>query len=165
MSAQVSFKPAGYYSVTPHIVVSDARAAAEFYKKAFGAETRPFATSPDGKVMHTEVKIGDSTVMLNDEFPDWNVLSPTSTKADTSVTLHLYVQDADKTYAAAVEAGATPTMPLENQFWGDRYGKVKDPFGHTWAIATHIKDMSHDDMMAAQEEAMAKMTHEMAGKK
>jgi uncharacterized glyoxalase superfamily protein PhnB len=162
MSAQVSFKPAGYYSVTPHLVVSDSKAAAEFYKKAFGAETRPFATGPDGKVMHTEVKIGDSTVMLNDEFPDWHVLAPTSTKADTSTTLHLYVEDADKTYATAVAAGATPTMPLENQFWGDRYGKVKDPFGHTWAIATHIKDMTHDEMMAAQKEAMEKMADKMA---
>ena len=107
----------------------------EFLKKAFGAETRPLATDPDGKVMHTEVKIGDSTVMLNDEFPDWQVLSPTSTKADTSVTLHLYVEDADKTYAAAVAAGASPTMPLENQFWGDRYGQIKDQFGHLWSFA------------------------------
>jgi uncharacterized glyoxalase superfamily protein PhnB len=112
--------------------------------------------------MHTEVKIGDSTVMLNDEFPDWHVLSPTSTKCDTSTTLHLYVEDADKTYATAVAAGATPIMPLEDQFWGDRYGKVKDPFGHTWAIATHIKDMTHDEMMAAQKEAMAKMADKMA---
>lgn len=162
MSAKVSFKPAGYYSVTPHLVVSDAKKAAEFYKKAFGAVTGPFATGPDGKVMHTEVKIGDSTVMLNDELPEWHVLSPTSTKADTCVTLHVYVEDADKTYAAAVAAGATPTMPLEDQFWGDRYGKVKDPFGHTWAIATHIKDMTHDEMMAAQKEAMAKMADKMA---
>jgi len=165
MSAQVSFKPAQYHTVTPHLVVSDSRKAAEFYKKAFGAETRPFATGPDGKVMHTEVKIGDSTVMMNDEFPDWGVLAPTSSKADTSVTLHLYVENADKTYADAVAAGAIPSMPLEDQFWGDRYGKVKDPFGHTWAIAQHIKDMTHDEMMAAQKEAMDKMTHEMAAKK
>jgi PhnB protein len=157
MSPKVSYKPAGYYNVTPHLVVSDSRKAAEFYQKAFGAETRPFATSPDGKVMHTEVKIGDSTVMLNDEFPDWHVLSPTSTKADTSVTLHLYVEDADKTYAAAVAAGATPTMPLEDQFWGDRYGKVKDPFGHTWAIATHIKDQTPEEMKAAMDASMASM--------
>jgi len=165
MSAKISPIPAGYHNITPHIVVSDARKAAEFYKKAFGAETRPFATGPDGKVMHTEVKIGDSTLMLNDEFPEWQVLSPTSTKADTSVTLHLYVQDAVKTYAAAVAAFARPTMPLEDQFWGDRYGKVKDPFGHTWSIAQHIKDMTHEEMMAAQKEAMAKMADKMAATK
>lgn len=157
MSTKASPVPPGYHTVTPHIVVNDARKASEFYQRAFGAEVRPFATGPDGKVMHTEVKIGNSTVMLNDEFPDWGVLSPTSTKADTSVTLHLYVDDADKTLAAAVAAGAVVTMPLQDQFWGDRYGKVRDPFGHSWAIATHIKDMSHDEMMAAQEEAMVNM--------
>ena len=110
--------------------------------------------------MHTEVKIGDSTLMLNDEFPEWHVLSPTSTKADTSVTLHLYVEDADKVFATAQAAGAEVTMPLQDQFWGDRYGKLKDPFGHTWAIATHIKDQSPEEMKTAMDEAMAKMpTH------
>src|SRR5664279_2265126 len=157
MSAKVSPIPQGYHSITPHIVVNDARKAAEFYKQAFGAEVRPFATDPAGKVMHTEVKIGDSTLMLNDEFPEWHVLSPTSTKADTCVTLHLYVEDADKVFATAQAAGAEVTMPLQDQFWGDRYGKLKDPFGHTWAIATHIKDQSPEEMKAAQDEAMAKM--------
>ncbi len=160
MSPKVSPIPQGYHSITPHIVVNDARAASEFYRKAFGAEVRPFATGPDGKVMHTEVKIGDSTLMLNDEFPEWHVLSPTSTNADTAVTLHLYVEDADKVVASAVAAGAVVTMPLQDQFWGDRYGKVRDPFGHSWSIATHIKDQSPDEMKAAMDEAMSKMaTH------
>ncbi len=157
MSPKVSPIPAGNHSVTAHLVVNDSRKAAEFYKRAFGAEVFPFATDPGGKVMHTQVKIGDSIVMFNDEFPNWGILAPTSSKSETGVTLHLYVEDADKTVAAAVAAGAVVTMPLADQFWGDRYGKVKDPFGHTWAIATHIKDMSHEEMMAAQEEAMANM--------
>ena len=98
--------------------------------------------------------------MFNDEFPEWTCCSPTSTKADTCVTLHLYVEDADKVFAAAQAAGAEVTMPLQDQFWGDRYGKLKDPFGHTWAIATHIKDQSPEEMKAAMDEAMAKMpTH------
>jgi len=160
MSAAVSPIPKGYHTITPHIVVSDAKKAAEFYKNAFGAEIRGIAAGPDGKVMHAEVKIGDSVLMLNDEFPEWHVLSPTSTKADTAVTLHLYVENADKAFAQAVKAGAVATMPLEDQFWGDRYGKVRDPFGHTWSIATHIKDQSPEEMKAAMDEAMAKMhTH------
>ena len=160
MSTTVSPIPKGYHSITPHIVVSDAKKAAEFYKNAFGAEIRGMATGPDGKIMHAEVKIGDSILMLNDEFPEWHVLSPTSTKADTAVTLHLYVEDADKALDRAVKAGAVVTMPLEDQFWGDRYGKVRDPFGHTWSIATHIKDQSPEEMKAAMDEAMSKMpTH------
>ncbi len=160
MSTTVSPIPKGYHSITPHIVVSDAKKAAEFYKNAFGAEIRGMATGPDGKIMHAEVKIGDSILMLNDEFPEWHVLSPTSTKADTCVTLHLYVDDVDKVFATAQAAGAEVTMPLQDQFWGDRYGKLKDPFGHSWAIATHIKDQSPEEMKAAMDEAMAKMpTH------
>lgn len=158
--SEVNPIPPGFHTLTPHIVVNDTRKAAEFYKKAFGAEVLGIAEMPDGTVMHAAIKIGDSIMMLNDEFPNFGVLSPTSTKCDTSVTLHLYVDDADKLYASAVAAGAAPTMPLMDQFWGDRYGKVKDPFGHTWAIATRIKNMTHEEMKVAQDEAMAKMpTH------
>ena len=157
MSAKVSPVPAGYHTITPHIVVNDAKKAAEFYKKAFGAEIRGIMDGPDGHVMHAEVKIGDSILMLNDEFPSYGALSPTSTKADTCVSLHLYVEDADKVFASAQAAGAVVTMPLQDQFWGDRYGKVKDPFGHSWSIATHIKDMSSEEMKDAMDEAMAKM--------
>jgi PhnB protein len=160
MSAEVSPIPPGFHTLTPHIVVNDAKKAAEFYKKAFGAEILGIATTPDGVVMHAAAKIGDSILMFNEEFPDYGVLSPTSTKTGTSVTLHLYVEDADKVFASAVAAGAVETMPMQDQFWGDRYGKVKDPFGHSWAIATHIKNMTHEEMKVAQDEAMAKMaTH------
>ena len=157
MGAKVSPIPVDYHTITPHIVVKDTRKAVDFYKRAFGAEVRGIAEGPDGHVMHAEVKIGDSILMLNDELPEWHVLSPTSTKADTCVSLHLYVEDADKVFASAQAAGAVVTMPLLDQFWGDRYGKVKDPFGHSWSIATHIKDLSPEEMKVAMDEAMAKM--------
>ena len=157
MSAKVSPIPPGYHTITPHIVVNDARKAIEFYKKAFGAEVRGTADGPGGKVMHAEIKIGDSVLMLNDEMPEYGAMSPTGTKADTCVSLHLYVEDADKVFAQAKAAGAVETMPLADQFWGDRYGKLRDPFGHSWSIATHIKDQSPEEMKAAMDEAMAAM--------
>lgn len=157
MSPKVSPIPQGHHTITPHIVVNDTRKAVDFYQRAFGAEVRGIAEGPDGHVMHAEIKIGDSILMLNDEFPSYNVLSPTSTNADTCVSLHLYVEDADKVFAQAKAAGAVETMPLADQFWGDRYGKLRDPFGHSWSIATHIKDLSHEEMKAAMDEAMSKM--------
>lgn len=157
MSTSVSPVPPGYHSLTPHIVVSDSQKAIEFYQRAFGAEVRGVSKGPDGKVMHAEIKIGDSIMMLNDEFPAWSVLAPTSTKADTCVRLHLYVENADKVFQSALDAGANVLMPLADQFWGDRYGQVADPFGHRWSIATHIKDMTPAEMAAAQEVAMAEM--------
>ena len=159
MSAQVSPIPPGYHTITPHIVVNDARKAIEFYKKAFGAEVRGIADGPGGKVMHAEIKIGDSIVMLNDEMPEFGSMSPTGTKADTCTTLHLYVPDADKVFSQAKAAGAVETMPLADQFWGDRYGKLKDPFGHAWSIATHIKDLSPEEMKKSMDEAMAAMAN------
>jgi PhnB protein len=157
MSAKVSLIPAGYHSITPHLVVNNSKKAIEFYQRAFGAEVRGIMDGPDGHVMHAEIKIGDSILMLNDELPAFHALSPTSTKADTCVSLHLYVEDADKVFKAALAAGAVETMPLQDQFWGDRYGKIKDPFGHSWSIGTHIKDLSPEEMMKAQNEAMSKM--------
>jgi PhnB protein len=142
MSAAVSPIPPGYHTLTPHIVVSDAKKAADFYQKAFGAEVRGM----------------DSILMFNEEVRHVGVLSPNSTKASTCVTLHMYVKDADKAFAAAVAAGAKVIMPLEDQFWGDRYGTVEDPFGHRWSIATHIKDMSPEQMKTAMDEAIAKMS-------
>jgi len=157
MSATVSPIPPGYHTLTPHIFVSDAKKAAEFYQKAFGAEVRGIAQAPDGKVIHAEVKIGDSILMFNDEVPQAGVLAPTTTNASTCVTLHMYVEDADKTFASAVAAGAKVKMPLQDQFWGDRYGSLEDPFGHCWSIATHIKDQTPEEMKAAMDEAMASM--------
>ena len=157
MSTSVSPVPAGLHTLTPHIVVNDARKAIDFYQRVFGAEVIGVHAMPDGKVMHAEIKIGDSPIMLNDEFPDWGSPSPTLTKADTCVRLHLYVPDADRVFNAAVAAGAQVVMPMADQFWGDRYGQVVDPFGHRWSIATRVKDLTPEEMKAASDAAMANM--------
>lgn len=135
-------QPAG---LVPHLVVSDAAAAIEFYKKAFGAEETFRMPGPDGKsVMHAEIRIGDSAVMLGGEWE--GVCKGPLTLGGTPVALHLYVQDADASFKKAVEAGATPVMEPMDAFWGDRYGKIKDPFGHEWSIATHIKDYTPQEI-------------------
>jgi uncharacterized glyoxalase superfamily protein PhnB len=157
MSNSVNPVPKGFHTLTPHLVVSDSRKAAEFYKRAFGAEILGLSEGPGGKIMHATARIGDSMLMFNDEFPEWNSPSPTMTKTDTCVRLTLYVADADKVFNDAVAAGSQVLMPLIDQFWGDRYGQIIDPFGHRWAIAQHIKDMTKEEMEVAQEEAMAKM--------
>ena len=149
--------PEGYHRVTPHLVVRNAAAAIEFYKKAFGAVEIMRAPGPDGKsIMHAELQIGDSRVFLNDEFPDMGALSPLAFKG-TSITLHLYVEDADKQFKQAVDAGAEVLMPLADQFWGDRYGIVKDSFGHQWSIGSHIEDLTLEQKNERACKAMAQM--------
>ena len=149
--------PEGYHRVTPHLVVRNAAAAIEFYKKAFGAVEIMRSPGPDGKsIMHAELQIGDSRVFLNDEFPDMGALSPLAFKG-TSITLHLYVEDADKQFRQAVDAGAEVLMPLADQFWGDRYGIVKDPFGHQWSIGSHIEDLTHEQKNERACKAMAQV--------
>ncbi len=138
--------PEGYHSLTPGLVARNAAAAIEFYKKAFGAEEVTRMTGPDGSVMHAEIRIGDSVVMLGDENPSFGTLSPLSTNGTPS-SLHLYVDDADAAFERALRAGATVRYPLENAFWGDRYGKVTDPFGHGWSVATHVEDVPPEEMM------------------
>jgi PhnB protein len=145
--------PDGYHRVTPHLVVRNAAAAIEFYKKAFGAVERGRAPGPEGKIMHAELQIGDSRVFLNDEFPEMGALSPLSVKG-TAVTLHLYVQDADQQFQQALKAGAEAVMPLADQFWGDRYGIVKDPFGHQWSIGSHMEDVTPEQMKERMAQAM-----------
>jgi uncharacterized glyoxalase superfamily protein PhnB len=157
MSSTVTPIPKGFHTLTPHIVVHDAKAAADFYHRAFGAEVMGISIGPDGKVMHAQVRIGDSILMFGDEYPEWNCPSPSTTKADTCVRLHLYVEDVDKVFDSAVQAGAQAVMPVTTQFWGDRYGQVLDPFGHRWSIATHVKDLTPEEMKAAADRAMAKM--------
>jgi len=148
--------PEGYHTLTPFLTVRDAARAIEFYKQAFGATERGVAKGPDGKVMHAEIKIGDSIIMMSDEFPEFGSLSPESV-GNTSMGLHIYVEDVDASFDRAVKAGAKVEMPVMDQFWGDRYGRLKDPFGHKWSIATHKKDMSADEMKRAMDEAMAVM--------
>ncbi len=150
--AQVDPIPKDMHSITPHIVCKDAKAAIEFYKKAFNATELARLDGNDGKLMHACIQIGDSTVMMADEYPDWGSVGPATLKG-TPVTLHLYVPDADKAFAQAVNAGATVKMPLADMFWGDRYGIVVDPFGHNWSIATHIRDVSMEEMRANVDKA------------
>jgi PhnB protein len=148
--------PEGYHTITPYLTVRDAARAIEFYKQAFGAEARGVMPSPDGKVMHAELRIGDSIIMLADEFPEFGSLSPQTT-GGSGTGLHIYIENVDAAFDRAVKAGATVEMPVADMFWGDRYGKLKDPFGHKWSIGTHTKDMSMDEMNRGMEEEMAKM--------
>jgi uncharacterized glyoxalase superfamily protein PhnB len=142
--------PDGMHTVTPHLICADADAAIEFYKKAFGAVETARMPGPNGKLMHAAVRIGDSTVMLVDEMPEWGALGPKALKG-SPVTIHLYVDDADAFAARAIGAGATEKMPVSEMFWGDRYGQVEDPFGHRWSIATHVRDLSPAKMQKAMQ--------------
>ena len=144
--------PEGMHSVTPHLVCAGAASAIEFYTKAFGAVEAGRLPGPDGRIMHAAIRIGDSTVMLVDEMPEWGALGPKSLKG-SPVTIHLYVDDVDACVARAVQAGAKVTMPVADQFWGDRYGKLEDPFGHHWSVGTHIRDVGREEM----QQAMKKM--------
>jgi PhnB protein len=145
MSKKVSAIPEGYASVTPYITISGASDAIAFYKKAFGAEEVMRMNSPDGKVMHAEIRIGGSVIMLHDENPEWKALSP-KTIGGSASSIMLYVPDVDAVMKAAEQAGATVTMPAADQFYGDRCGNITDPFGHKWAIATHIEDVAPDEI-------------------
>jgi uncharacterized glyoxalase superfamily protein PhnB len=140
--------PDGMHTITPHLVCRDAVAAIAFYQKAFGAVELARLPGPQGKLMHAMLRIGDSPLMLVDEFPDWGALGPQSLKG-SPVTIHLYVADVDAAVERAVTAGARLTMPVADMFWGDRYGTIEDPFGHHWSIATHIRDMSPEEIQAA----------------
>jgi len=144
--------PDGMHAVTPHLTCAGAADAIEFYKKAFNAVEIKRMPGPQGKLMHALIRIGDSAVMLADEFPDWGSLGPKSLNG-SPVTIHIYVEDVDALVERAVAAGAKITMPLEDTFWGDRYGKLEDPFGHHWSVATHLRDMSSEDMQQAAQKA------------
>lgn len=141
----VSPVPHGYHTVTPYFCVDGAAKAIEFYKQAFGATELYRMATPDGKVGHAEIQIGDSRLMLADEFPDMDFRGPNKL-GGSPVTLHLYVDGVDALYARAVKAGATPTRPVADQFYGDRGGGVKDPWGHNWWLATHKEDLSAEEL-------------------
>ena len=145
---QVKPVPDWMHTVTPHLVCAGVADAIEFYKKAFNAVEVMRLPGPQGKLIHACIRIGDSAVMLADEFPDWGSLGPKPLKG-SSVTIHLQVKDADAVFEQAVSAGAKIKMPLGDMFWGDRYGMLEDPFGHHWAIATHLRDVSLEEMQAA----------------
>ena len=147
MNAKVKPIPEDMHSLTPHIVCKDALGAIEFYKRAFGAVDAGTLLSRDGSLMHAMIRIGDSALMLMEENPQWGAFGPDAQKG-SPVSLHLYVNDVDAAFAKAVAAGATSKMEPVDMFWGDRYGALVDPYGHSWALATHIKDLTPEEIEA-----------------
>ena len=147
--------PDGYHSLTAYLIISGAADAIGFYKKAFGATELMRIDAPGGKIGHAEIKIGDSPIMLADEFPGCSNRSPQSL-GGSPVGIMLYVTDVDAAFQKAVDAGAKVEAPLEDMFWGDRYGKLTDPFGHSWSLATHKEDVAPAEMQKRMQAAMAK---------
>ncbi|KFI06558.1 VOC family protein [Massilia sp. BSC265] len=145
--------PEGFHSVTPHLVCEGAADAIAFYSQAFGAVEVSRMSGPGGKIMHAELRIGDSIIMLCDDFPEYGSRGPLALQG-SAVVIHLYVPDADSVWERALAAGARPLMPLGNAFWGDRYGQLADPFGHRWAIATRLRDMTPREIEAEMAKAM-----------
>jgi len=148
--------PEGYHTLTPYISVDDTAGAIDFYKQAFGAKERVRMDTPDGKVGHAELEIGDSRVMLSDPMPGATVRPPKDI-GGASASIFMYVEDVDAVVRQAVDAGATVTMEVADQFWGDRFGSVTDPFGHLWSIATHVEDVPPEEMEERSKAAMAAM--------
>ena len=155
-NAKVNPIPQGYSTVVPYISVKGASDAIAYYKKAFGAEETVRMDVPDGKIGHAELKIGDSLVMLSDPFPQAST-TPPKELGGTSASIFMYVEDVDAVVQKAVDAGATVTMEVEDQFWGDRFGSITDPFGHNWSIATHIEDLRPEKIEERGKAAMAAM--------
>jgi PhnB protein len=155
--AKVKSIPEGSHSITPGLVVKDAKKAIEFYRTALGATVLDVMNGPDGSVMHAELKLGDSKFYLGDENPEWGALSPKSI-GGSPVSLNIYTEDCDALIQRAVKGGATLEQPPADMFWGDRYGKIQDPFGHKWGIATHKEDVSKEEMARRGQEWMAQMS-------
>lgn len=154
--------PQGYHSVTPYIVVNDAAAAIDFYKRAFGAQVTAKMDIPGGKIAHAELKIGDSMIMLADEMPRMSTKSPRSLGGTTG-GIFLYVDNVDASFKQAADAGANVEMPPQDMFWGDRYGRLMDPFGHSWSMATHKEDVAPEEMKRRMQAEMAKMGQAQSG--
>jgi PhnB protein len=149
--------PEGYSTISPYLAVDDAEQAIAYYKKAFDAEETVRMDAPDGKIGHAELKIGDSHVMLSDPFPQAST-TPPKELGGTSASIFMYVEDVDAVVQKAVDAGATVTMEVEDQFWGDRFGSITDPFGHIWSIATHVEDLTPEEIEERGKAAMATMS-------
>jgi len=154
--------PEGFHTLTPYLTVKDAPRAIDFYKQAFGAQVRGTHYSPDGKIMNADLKIGDSILMLAEEFPGMGAKSPLAL-GDSPVTIHVYVEDVDKLFNQAIAAGAKAVMPVMDQFWGDRFGMVTDPFGHRWSIGTHKEDLTPAEIEKRGRAAFEKMHARQAG--
>ncbi len=156
MATKVNAVPKGYHTITPNLAVRDAARAIDFYKKALGAEELVRMPGPDGKVMHAELKIGDSIVMLAEEMPEMGSKSPKA-YGGSPVGFYLYVENVDAAWKRAVDAGAKVIMPLADMFWGDRTGRLEDPFGHSWSPAQHIKDPTPEEIKKGQDAFFAHM--------
>jgi PhnB protein len=157
LKAGVKRVPEEFHTITPHLVVRGVPEAVEFYRKAFGAQELFRNMAPDGKtVVHSELLLGDSRFFLNDEFPEHGAVSPKALNG-SAVTLHLYVEDVDAVYQQAVEAGAQVVFPLADCFWGDRYAQLKDPFGHSWSVASRIEDLSPAELKERATEFFSKV--------
>jgi PhnB protein len=148
--------PEGFHTLTPYLVVRDAPRAVEFYQQALGAQVRGIHYTPDGKIMNADLRIGDSILLLNEEFPDIGAKSPQSL-GGSPVTIHIYVEDVDKLFNQAVAAGGKVIMPVMDMFWGDRYGQLSDPFGHNWSIATHKEDLTSEEIAQRSKAAFERM--------
>lgn len=155
----VSKIPPGFHTITPSLIVRDAAKAIDFYKKALGAEERMRMASPDGKIGHAELKIGDSIIFLSEESQQMGTKSP-QTLGGSSTYLYLYVEDVDSSFKRAVDAGGKVTMPVTDMFWGDRFGQIVDPFGHSWGLSTHVEDVTE-----AETEKRAKDFYAQMGQK
>jgi PhnB protein len=151
--ADVKPIPDGYPQVTPYLCVDGAAAAIEFYERVLGARERMRMPAPEGKIGHAELELGESLIMLADEYPEMGVRSPKAV-GGTPVTVSVYVEDVDAVFDAAVAAGATALRPVKNEFYGDRSGQFEDPFGHRWSVATHVEDAPPDEMEKRAAEAM-----------
>jgi PhnB protein len=160
MASKVKAVPEGMHTITAHISVREAPRAIEFYRKAFGAQVLGVHHTPDGKVMHASLKIGDSHLMLADEFP--GMTPAPQTLGGSPVVLNIYVENVDALFNQAVAAGAKVTVPLADQFWGDRYGQIVDPFGHHWALGAHIEDVAPEEMERRGKAIFAEMAKKQA---
>jgi PhnB protein len=154
MAKAASPIPHGYHSITSSLTCPDAAKAIEFYKHAFGAVETMRSNSPDGKISHSELKIGDSTIFVNDVFP--GMTGPASATAAPAYNLFFYTPNVDAVFARAVAAGARVDMPLEDMFWGDRFAKITDPFGHQWGLAMRVEDLTHEETSKRAQEFFAK---------
>jgi PhnB protein len=162
MAGQVKPIPEGFHTITPYLTCNDTGKAIEFYTRAFDAKEIMRMPMPNGKIGHAEIRVGDSVIMLADEMPGSECRSPQSLGGTTS-GIFLYVKDVDTAYQKAVSAGAKATMPPQDMFWGDRFGRLTDPFGHSWSMATHKEDVAPDEMQRRMQAEMAKMGQHKAG--
>lgn len=160
MPTSVKPIPEGFHTIQPGLVVRNAVQAIDFYKKALGAQELMRMPGPDGKIMHAELKVGDSVLFLSEENPNMGFVKSPQTLGGSTVSINVYVPDVDHVFKQAISAGAKETMPVADQFWGDRYGTITDPFGYVWGIATHKENLSNDEIQKRARNFFAEMSQQ-----